>query len=271
VVELKNVNFGYEPDKLIFENVNCFFTPGKVHVIAGKSGVGKTTLLDLIFGFLKPDAGEIYFGQEQVKGVLSDKAAYLVADPEKYFFEPSVVEEVAFPLRFNGFLKEEAKIRAVQILSKLGLDERIWLSNPNQLSKGLKRKVALASTLVLGRELVLLDEPLAGLDRKGRKMVADLLGDIVSSGRTVIMTAHSFDELLELKPEIHLVLERKIFIVDMNQPKDALNLFYRAGLIPPEKLKLAVEMVKKGFYLSVFQSDEEFVKKAVELLLKNEG
>jgi uncharacterized protein YcgL (UPF0745 family) len=102
-------------------------------------------------------------------------------------------------------------------------------------------------------------------------MVADLLKDIVSSGHTVIMTAHSFDELLELKPEIHLVLERKIFIVDMNQPEDALNLFYRAGLIPPEKLKLAVEMVKKGFYLSVFQSDEEFVKKAVELLLKNEG
>jgi|GEM_PF-4621761 len=266
MVELKNLNFGYSADKKVFENLSYRFSSGKIHIIAGKSGSGKTTLLDLIFGFLKPAAGSIYVGNKPVTGVLSGWAAYLVADPERYFFEPHVIDEVAFTLRFAGLKKEDARKKAAGVLSELGIDENFYWRNPLQLSKGQKRKVAVASALVLEKELLLLDEPLAGLDRSGRMMVADLLKKAVNAGCTVILTAHTFDELLELGPEVHLIFNRKLVLANLDLPDKSLVLFQEAGLLPPEKLLVAAELCKRGFHISVFQSDAEFVRKATEMM-----
>ncbi|MBC7099975.1 ATP-binding cassette domain-containing protein, partial [Candidatus Bipolaricaulota bacterium] len=134
------------------------------------------------------------------------------------------------------------------------------------LSKGQKRKIAIASALVLEKKLLLLDEPLAGLDRSGRLMVADLLRKAVGAGHTVILTAHTFDELLELRPEVYIIFNRKLFPAELGLPHKSVALFHEAGLLPPEKLLLAAELGKKGIHISVFQSDAEFVKKAAEMM-----
>lgn len=268
LVELVKVSFSYGGFSVL-KDVSFAVEEGKVYVIAGRSGSGKTTILDIIFGLLEPQEGE-----RRVKGILSSKdlsgtASYVLSYPERYFFETTVIREAALALVENGLSREEAENKAEKALLSLGFSEKDFQKDPLSLSKGEKRKLAIASALAGEPDLLILDEPLSGLDYLSRKKVVESIGRLISQDKTVILTTHSLDALLELNPEIYLIQEQTLVYLNDKTAVEIDEIFKENGLLPPEKVALSALMARAGRSVSPFLSDDEFIEKFVEEISKN--
>lgn len=268
MVELINVSFSYKGNEVI-KDVNFKADEGKFYLITGKNGSGKTTLLDLIFGFLKPDSGKVLFNGNEVKNVLSKEAAYLITDAERYFFEKTVVDEVSYPLRFFGFSHDEAKKRAEKILNELGIHKEFFDRDPLTLSKGEKRRISLASVLLLPKKLLLLDEPLSGLDLSGKHLVLEVIKKVLQKNHTVIATAQVPDDFLPLKPEVLILSNGKLLKVDFEEPEKAVLLFKKEGMPVPQKLVIAsIIKEKRKKDIDIFCEDLDFVSQVTKAVFE---
>lgn len=267
MVELVNIAFEYSKNKQIFFNTSFKTTNGKLHIILGRSGSGKTTLLDIAFGFLKPNQGKVFFDGEEVKEPLSSKATYLVSDPERYFFEKTVLEEASYPLLFKGFSKDEAKAVAKEYLLKSGLPEDYLLRDPLTLSKGEKRRVALTSSLLLGSKAIFLDEPMSGLDRNGRKVIIEWLRSVLDKDKVVLLTSQKLDDFFELKPLVYIIHNFKLIEVDFSTALTACKVFEESGVTVPERIRIAAILEKKGLKVDLFLSDKEFSETVARMLI----
>lgn len=191
----KNLAFDDQKGVPIWSEVSLSLCEGQRLAITGANGSGKTTLLRCLAGFLKPSAGEIdILGGKPDPYRLRGRLGCLFQNPQKQLFENTVREEVSFPLKRLGTDQAEIGERAAQALNACGIAHLAELS-PHKLSYGQKHLVALASVLAPRPELLLLDDPLAGLDGFYRTMVMDLL---LRCGRehqmTLIWTSHDPDD-----------------------------------------------------------------------------
>lgn len=253
--------------KAIVKDIDLQIKNESTVVIMGKSGAGKTTLLDLLFGFLKPRAGKLNFLGKPVEGTLTGKVGYLISEPERYFFETTVLKEVKNTVNFSAkFGGKDLESEARKYLRLCGLGEEFDKRDPLYLSRGEKRKVAIASVLASGAEVLLLDEPFSGLDYESTVSVVGALKQLKEGRYTVICCTHDLEPLLIFKPDVYFIEKSKLKKMNLDNPTECVMKFREGGFPPPERLVLASELERKGIKIPVETSEKNFINRVVEEL-----
>ena len=208
-IELKNVDFTYEKinyeKKEVLKNINMKFEAGKITSIIGKSGSGKTTLLELIDNIIVPTKGEIII--EDV-----NKIGFLFQFPEEQFFNQTVKKELEVILKLSDYKKNINK-RIHDVLEMVNLSEDYLNKNPFNLSSGEKRKLALASVLILNPKIILLDEPTIGLDDKDKNEMIKLIRMLKNRyNKTIIIASHDMNFIHKITDYIYVLDNKKIIM-----------------------------------------------------------
>lgn len=184
----------------IIENISAQFNRGEVVALIGKSGCGKTTLLNLISGIDRPDGGEIAIGNTLLNDLSDEELTLMRRNSVGLIFQffnliptLSVIENVSLPSELNGSNDNQVKSRAKELLERVGLGDRLN-SYPDVLSGGEQQRVAIARALINDPELILADEPTGNLDDDTAKEILELLLTIArDTEKTMIMATHSSD------------------------------------------------------------------------------
>ncbi len=211
IISFENVNYSYYGRIPALKNINLSIKKGEIFSVIGLNGCGKTTLLHLINGLIFPDSGKILFeGNTVNEKSLKEKnfgirfrqnIGYIFQNPDVQLFCPTVLDELLFgPLQINLPL-ETVLERAEKTMSYLGI-ENLKDRPVYMLSGGEKKKVAIASVLTMNPEVLLVDEPLAGLDPKTQTFFIELLSELNKAGKTIIFTTHQLDLIDHLQPRV---------------------------------------------------------------------
>ena len=262
---LKNVNLELED--------HCFLA------LVGETGSGKSTLVQNLNGLLTPTSGEIKMGnyvirvidskrqlidlslsKEEVNKLRKKKrekqfelkklrkyAGLVFQFPEYQLFEESVLKDVMFGPKNFGIKDEEAKKLAIEALKSCNIDSSYFSRSPFELSGGEKRRVAIAGILALDPEVLVLDEPTAGLDPQGEKEMMALFEKIYESGKSVIIVTHNMDIVLKYARTV--VVMSKGEVVKKGDPLDVFvdeELLKNVAIEPPYVIKVALALKEKG-------------------------
>ena len=257
-IEVSDLTHVYMPgtpfEKKALDNVSFTIGDGEFVGLIGHTGSGKSTLIMHLNGLLKPTSGAV-----RVDGLnLSDKGVSLrevrkrvglvFQYPEYQLFEETVIADVMFGPKNLGLIEAECRERAGEALRQVGLDEALWDKSPFELSGGQKRRVAIAGVLAMKPGTLILDEPTAGLDPRGRDEIMALMRGIHERGTTLIMVSHSMTDVSRLCGRI-LVMNRSRLMLD-GTPAEVFSDAARireAGLTLPPCAELAERLRAAGF------------------------
>lgn len=200
LLELKNVNFEYSKNKKVLKDVSFKINKGEMVSIVGRNGAGKSTISRLICGFYRPTSGEILFEGNNLKSSTikerAEKIGLVMQNPNQMISKTMIFDEVALGLQIRGISEDETKRRVYEALQICGLYEfRNWPISA--LSFGQKKRVTIASILVLNPELIILDEPTAGQDFKHYTEIMEFLKELNKKGVTIVMITHDMHLMLE--------------------------------------------------------------------------
>lgn len=244
--KLENVAVTYPQSDIALDHINFEVNKGDFIGIVGRSGSGKTTLLETIGGLLKPQSGFIYFEGHDIYSDEFDQLSYrrklqiIFQFPENQFFESSVYDEAAFGLKMLKIPADKIETKTLNVLKKLSFDEVTSKTlSPFSLSGGQKRRLAIACALAVEPEVLLLDEPFAGLDEEGKNNLIKILSYENAKGTTILLVSHDPDLLCEIADKIIVLSEGKI--ICMGTPSeiystDNMNMF---GIGLPNTKKVA--------------------------------
>lgn len=195
-------------------DVSLVIPDGQFIGLIGHTGSGKSTLVQHLNGLLTPTSGHIYYNGEDIhdrdfsKKKLRGRVGLVFQYPEHQLFETDVFTDVCFGPKNLGLDKKEVQLRAFQALKQVGLPDDCFYQPPFDLSGGQKRRAAIAGVLAMKPEVLVLDEPTAGLDPKGRDEILDLVSSLRDeNGMTVILVSHSMDDVAEYVDRI-VVMDR---------------------------------------------------------------
>ncbi len=220
-IKLEHINYIYSAgtayEKHALKDVNLEIRDGEFVGVIGHTGSGKSTLIQHLNGLLKASSGELYFNGRNVyeEGYpmkeLRSQVGLVFQYPEYQLFAADVMTDVCFGPKNQGLSPEECKERAMEALKLVGLKEKYYQSSPFELSGGQKRRAAIAGVLAMRPKVLVLDEPTAGLDPKGRD---EILGQIASlhkaSGLTVILVSHSMEDIARYADRIIVMDHGKV-------------------------------------------------------------
>ena len=200
ILEMKDVKFSYESGKEILHGVSFKVNKGEMVSIVGRNGAGKSTISKLICGFYKPTEGQILFdGRDLINDTIKERAekiGIVMQNPNQMISKTMIFDEVALGLKVRGVPEEEIKNRVFETLKICGLYEfRNW--QISALSFGQKKRVTIASILVLNPEVIILDEPTAGQDFKHYTEIMEFLKELNKKGVTIVMITHDMHLMLE--------------------------------------------------------------------------
>lgn len=210
ILELDNINFSYNKEKQILKNVSFKINKGDMAAIIGRNGAGKSTISKLICGFYKPTSGRILFdGKDMVNDTIkerSDKIGFVMQNPNQMISKTMVYDEVAFGLKIRGLSDSQIKERVYETLKVCGLyGYRNWPISA--LSYGQKKRVTIASILVLNPDMIILDEPTAGQDFKHYTEIMEFLVELNKKGVTILMVTHDMHLMLEYTNKVIVLSE----------------------------------------------------------------
>ena len=205
-IKLENVNYIYSPgtayEMQALKNVNLEIEQGEFVGLIGHTGSGKSTLIQHFNGLVRPSSGRVLFNGEDIWGEkyeirnLRFQVGLAFQYPEHQLFETDVLKDVCFGPANQGLPEEECLKRAKEALSQTGITEDLYEKSPFELSGGLKRRVAIAGVLAMNPKVLVLDEPAAGLDPKGRDEILDRIKELQRErGITVILVSHSMEDV----------------------------------------------------------------------------
>lgn len=251
------------------DDVSLVIPDGQFIGLIGHTGSGKSTLVQHLNGLLRATSGHIYFNGQDIddedfhKKELRSKVGLVFQYPEHQLFEVDVFSDVCFGPKNLGLTKKEAELRAYDALKKVGLPDECFYQSPFDLSGGQKRRVAIAGVLAMKPEVLILDEPTAGLDPKGRE---EILGQICKlkeeSNITVILVSHSMEDVAEYVDRILVMNQGHIMYDDV--PKEVFQ-HYReleeVGLAAPQVTYIMHRLKEAG--LSV-DENATTIKEAAE-------
>lgn len=249
ILRTENISYNYPLGRQAVKNVNSDFKTGELISIIGATGSGKSTFIQLLNGIYKPQQGEVYFKDKSVSEYknIKQKIGIVFQYPEDQIFESTVFSEVSFAPKNMGINDTEINERVKKALDFVGIPKAYYTKNPLKLSGGEKRRIAIASILSMKPEVLVLDEPLAGLDPKTRKELLDNIINLTEKGVTVIMTAHSMEEAYEISDRI--IVMNKGEIAAFDTPYNIFSdreLILSAELDIPQCAKVFDILIEKG-------------------------
>lgn len=255
---LDNVNYTYSAGTAYeiraLKNINLKIEDGQFIGIIGHTGSGKSTLIQHLNGLMKATSGTIYYNGEDIYAQdydlrkLRSKVGLVFQYPEHQLFETTIFDDVCYGPKNQGLTKEEAGLRAFEALKSVGLKEELYYQSPFDLSGGQKRRVAIAGVLAMQPEVLILDEPTAGLDPAGRTEILELLKKLHEENNiTVILVSHSMDDVARYAGRI-LVMNQGELVLDGEPQKvfryrDELR---KIGLDVPQSTNILYELRDRG-------------------------
>ena len=203
ILKMENVSFSYDGVNRILNDVSFDIKEGEMISIVGKNGAGKSTLSKVICGFVKEDEGNVYYCGENIKNKSikerAENIGIVMQNPNQMISKPMIFDEVALGLRLRGVTEDEITERVEKVLKICGLAPfKTWPISA--LSYGQKKRVTIASILVLNPKVIILDEPTAGQDYHHYSEIMDFLKELNSQGVTIIMITHDMHLMLEYTP-----------------------------------------------------------------------
>lgn len=259
--------------KTAVDHVNIEINEGEIVGIIGHTGSGKSTLIQHFNGLLRATGGKVMLDGVDIwtdKSKIRDvrfRVGLVFQYPEYQIFEETVYRDIAFGCKNMGLSESETKRRVTETALDLGLSESILECSPFELSGGQKRRVAIAGVMAMNPEILILDEPAAGLDPMGREKIFRYITDYHKKTRnTVLIVSHSMEDMARVADRILVMNKSKVFCFDETE-----KVFSRAeeiaeiGLDVPQITKVFIELKKHGFD---FGKEVYTVDYAKELLLR---
>lgn len=223
----------------ILQGVSMACRPGRIVLMAGRMGAGKSSALSVASGVLKPDAGKATLGQRRVR--VGD-VGFVMQRAEDQLFCPTVFEDVCFGPKNAGLSAQEAERRATCALEQVRLAQGLWQRPVDALSGGEERLVAIAGMLAIDSDAILFDEPTCGLDGWGRKRIREIVCGLRDKGRIVVISSHDVDEWLPFADDVVLIRRGKVVFADTRDASIAgAGPWIRAGLLAPAWIRTASE------------------------------
>ena len=271
-ITLKNVSYTYQAGTP-FEGPALFgvdleIKSGSYTALIGHTGSGKSTILQLLNGLLVPNQGSVEVGStvitadsvnKDIKQVRK-KVGLVFQFPESQVFDETVLKDVAFGPQNFGVSKEEAEALAREKLHLVGISEDLFNRSPFELSGGQMRRVAIAGILAMEPDILVLDEPTAGLDPSGRKELMRLFEELHRAGMTIVLVTHLMDDVANFADTVYVLDKGRV--VKSGQPAQVfqdLDFMESIQLGVPKITKFAHELAEKGMNFSHYPiTIEEF-------------
>lgn len=261
-ITLKNVSYTYQAGTpfegpALFD-VNLEVKTGSYTALIGHTGSGKSTILQLLNGLLTPSSGSVLVDDIEITAAsinkdikqVRKKVGLVFQFAESQVFAETVLEDVAFGPQNFGVSKEEAERVAREKLLLVGISEDLFVRSPFELSGGQMRRVAIAGILAMEPEVLVLDEPTAGLDPLGRKELMDLFSHLHNDGMTIVLVTHLMDDVANFADTVYVMEKGRL--IRSGNPKDIfqdVDFMENIQLGVPKITKFAQNMVQKGLRL----------------------
>lgn len=256
---LNHVNYIYDEDTAMASAALidvCLNIPdGQFIGLIGHTGSGKSTLIQHMNGLVKPSSGQVFFNNEDIndkdydKKKLRAKVGLVFQYPEHQLFESDCFKDVCFGPRNLGLPQKEVELRAYEALKQVGFDDDYFYQSPFDLSGGQKRRVAIAGVLAMKPQVLILDEPTAGLDPKGREDILNLISDLHKTmGITIILVSHSMEDVADYVERI-IVMNKGRVAFDA-EPREVFSHYKELeeiGLAAPQVTYCMQELKAAGF------------------------
>lgn len=277
-IALEHVNYVYSPgtayEKQALRDVSLEIPQGQFVGIIGHTGSGKSTLIQHLNGLTRATSGRILYEGRNIydEGYdmrwLRSQVGLVFQYPEHQLFEVDVLSDVCFGPKNQGLTQEECEKRAKEALNLVGFPEKYYKQSPFELSGGQKRRVAIAGVLAMRPKVLVLDEPTAGLDPKGRDEILDQVERLhKETGMTVILVSHSMEDVAKYVERI-IVMNRGGKMLD-GTPGEVFRHYKELeeiGLAAPQVTYVMHDLKERGFYLS---SDATTIEEAADEIMRS--
>ena len=283
-IKLEHVNYIYSPgtayEKKALSDICLEIPHGEFVGIIGHTGSGKSTLTQHLNGLIRATSGTVFYNGENIYAEgydmrkLRSQVGLVFQYPEHQLFEVDVLTDVCFGPKNQGLTPEECEKRATEALRLVGLKEKYWKSSPFELSGGQKRRAAIAGVLAMRPGVLVLDEPTAGLDPKGRDEILDQIAYLHrQSDMTVILVSHSMEDIAKYADRIIVMNKGKILYNDT--PKQVFFHYQeleKIGLAAPQVTYIMHDIREAGFDVGVTATTvEEAADEIMEAVKKRRG
>ena len=274
-IKIEHLNYIYSAgtayEKQALHDICLEIPHGEFVGIIGHTGSGKSTLIQHLNGLIKATSGAIYYNGENIYSEgyhmreLRNEVGLVFQYPEHQLFEVDVLTDVCFGPKNQGLSPEECEKRALEALRLVGLKEKYYKSSPFELSGGQKRRVAIAGVLAMRPKVLVLDEPTAGLDPKGRDEILDQIAYLhKESDMTVILVSHSMEDIARYADRIIVMNKGRVMYNDT--PKEVFRHYQEleeVGLAAPQVTYIMHELKCHGLNVDVTATTIEEAKASV--------
>lgn len=254
-------------------DINLVIPDGQFVGLIGHTGSGKSSLIQHLNGLIKATSGTVYFNGEDINDKdynlknLRSKVGLVFQYPEHQLFETDVFTDVCFGPKNLGLERKEVELRAYKALKMVGLEDDFFYQSPFELSGGQKRRVAIAGVLAMEPEVLILDEPTAGLDPKGRDEILGLIKKLqTETGMTIILVSHSMEDVANYVDRIIVMNDGKVMLD--GTPKTVFARYKEleeVGLAAPAVTYIMHKLKENGFDVG---TDATTIPEAKEAILK---
>ena len=277
-IALEHVNYVYSPgtayEKPALKDVSLEIEQGQFVGIIGHTGSGKSTLIQHLNGLMKATSGNIYYEGQSIyeEGYdmkkLRTQVGLVFQYPEYQLFEVDVLTDVCFGPKNQGLSQEECEKNAREALELVGFPEEYYRQSPFELSGGQKRRVAIAGILAMHPKVLVLDEPTAGLDPKGRDEILDQINHLhKETGMTVILVSHSMEDIANYVDRI-IVMNRGEKMLD-GTPREVFAHYKeleKVGLAAPQVTYVMHDLKERGFDVA---ADATTIEEAADEIMRS--
>lgn len=277
-IELKHINYIYSPgtayEKQALKDINLDIPQGQFVGIIGHTGSGKSTLIQHLNGLIRATSGELDYNGENIYAEgypmkqLRSQVGLVFQYPEHQLFEVDVFTDVCFGPKNQGLSQEECEERAREALQLVGFPEKYYKQSPFELSGGQKRRAAIAGVLAMRPQVLILDEPTAGLDPRGRDEILDQIAHLhEKTGMTVILVSHSMEDIAKYVDRI-IVMNHGEKMLD-GTPKEVFAHYKeleQVGLAAPQVTYIMHDLRENGMFV---RTDVTTIEDAAEEIMRS--